>query len=577
MKFDFKNNKSDIIEFLNSTADDFYNGKLEFFDKSYDSRYKANLLGGMIDIERTIRGTFGCDLSLVTADYEIIKQMYPHACKMLNVCKQDDLPRLSQLLSSLRDLNAHAFVSDNDISFINNDFSMLLNEEKMHGSILYLRDGHITIAGITFLVLIFLRSQSIATMTRDDFMIAVVSYGQYSFDKGDDFVSKISNVNLEIPIRKEPGNDVLSSLFGEYGSYLIKEGNDFTLSIGKETYPTFKVVGSLNKDQLTIKSGSLTRTYYLEDYSLKIIDVDTFIDLSNSFPMMTLVDFLYELKIETFDRTAAEKIKKEFELFSKTNKPKFYADKKLPLLLYKSAASDFRIVSSLIIDAISKIVLSLESFIYKTRGIKRYNRSNRSHEYSTIGKALKYIGVPDNIVTEVKYLRNFCAHGYILNDYLLFKNDVRQFTLTYIIDTIKQLSDYLESNVRDAYNNFKEYKRAFLINKLVMVKYKLAIAYSDVVINDFPNYNRAELTKKNGFINNSFFDITMFNKITNFEIQKTRVIELFVDDINQCLRFYEGEKSRKRIDYFCNCFGYAITNEKDYGLLIEMTASKIRK
>ena len=85
MRFDFKHNKDDIIEFLNSTADSFYNGKIEFFDRSYDSRYKANLLAGMIDIERTIRGVFGCDLSLKTADYDLIKQMYPHACDMLSI------------------------------------------------------------------------------------------------------------------------------------------------------------------------------------------------------------------------------------------------------------------------------------------------------------------------------------------------------------------------------------------------------------------------------------------------------------------------------------------------------------
>ena len=40
MRLDFKHNKDDIIEFLNSTADSFYNGKLEFLDRSYESRYK---------------------------------------------------------------------------------------------------------------------------------------------------------------------------------------------------------------------------------------------------------------------------------------------------------------------------------------------------------------------------------------------------------------------------------------------------------------------------------------------------------------------------------------------------------
>lgn len=99
MRFDFKHNKDDIIEFLNSTADSFYNGKIEFFDRSYDSRYKANLLAGMIDIERTIRGVFGCDLSLKTADYDLIKQMYSHACDMLSIHNQNDLSKLSHLLN----------------------------------------------------------------------------------------------------------------------------------------------------------------------------------------------------------------------------------------------------------------------------------------------------------------------------------------------------------------------------------------------------------------------------------------------------------------------------------------------
>lgn len=573
MRFDFKHNKDDVIEFLNSTADSFYNGKLEFVDRSYDSRYKANLLGGTIDAERTIRGTFGCDLSLETADFGLIKKMYPHVCDMLSINSQDDLPKLSQLLNSLRDLNAHAFLSDDDMAFIKKDFSFLESEKKMHGSLIYLKDGRITIAGITYLIINFLRSQSIATMVRDDFMVAVVSNGEYAMDNGERFVSEISHVDLEVPIRKNQADDILGSIFGEYINRLIKDGDNFSLIIGKETYPTFKVSGSLNNNRLTIESGSLTRTYYSSSYSLKIDDKDNFINLSNSLPMMALVDFLYESKIEKFDREAVNKVNKEFELFSKTNKPKFYADKKLSLLLYKSAASDFRIISSLMVDALSRIFLSLENFIYRTRGIQRHNRSG-SYEYSTIGKALKYIGVPDEIVTEVKYLRNFCAHGYMLNDYLLFKDDVRQFTLEYIIATIKQLSDYLEANVKDVYNNFKEYKREFLINKVVKTKYKVAIAYSDVVINEFPNYNRIELSKKNGFISNSFFDITMFNEITAFEIQKTRVIELLVEDINQYLYFFENEKSRERIDYFCSCFRYRVADEKDYGLIIEMTLKK---
>lgn len=575
MEFDFRRHKNDIIEFLNSTADGFYNGELKFYDLSYESRYKANLLGGMIDIERTIRGTFGCDFSLETADFSLIKRMYPHACEILSINGKDDLPKMGKLLNSLRNLNAHAFLSDDDISFIRNDFSMLLSEKKMHKSLLYLKDNQITVAGITFLVLIFLRSQSIETMVNDEFMVSVVSSGQYAKDDGEKFVSEISHVNLEIPIRKVKADNVLNSIFGEYGNRLIENGDEFLLSIGKETYPTFRVTGSLKQNILKINCGSLTRTYFSETYLLKIDETDAFIEMSNSLPMMVLVDYLYESGIETFDREATSKIKKEFELLSKTNKPKFYADKKISLLLLKSSASDFRIISSLMIDSLSKIFILLENYIYKTRGIQRYNRNTHSHDYSTIGKALKQINVPDGIVTEVKYLRNFCAHGYMLDDYLLFKNDSRQFTLDYIISTIRLLSEHLEISVPDVYEKLKEYKCEYLINKIIRTKYKVAIDYSNIVLDVFPNYSIDKLSKKNGFINNSFFDVTVFNEITDFGIQKVRVIELFVDDINQCLFFFDNAESREKIDLFCTYYGYKITDKKDCGLIIEMTAKKI--
>ena len=106
------------------------------------------------------------------------------------------------------------------------------------------------------------------------------------------------------------------------------------------------------------------------------------------------------------------------------------------------------------------------------------------------------------------------------------------------------------------------------------IKYKIAINYTDKVIDDYPKYDKKELAKKNAFIKNSFFDVTMFNEITNFEIQIIRVIQVHLPDTDNCLYFYDNTKSRERLDFFCSCFGYKIISEKDCGLIIEIELSK---
>lgn len=562
-------NINDVIELLNMTAQDFYKAKIQFVDRSYFSHLKANILSGIIDIERTIRGTFGCDLSMVSVDENILKQMYPNAClTMFNDGNSVDIEKLSYYLTSLRNINAHVFISKDDASFLESDFSFLQNQKHFHGSIKYLVDDKVTVAGILFIILSFLRSQSIAILNKDDYLVGVISNGKYELDDGQRFVNEISHTNLEIEIRKKRGSDIATSIMGELFDKASIDGTKYSISIGRETYPTFKVDCTLDGNRLIIQKGSLTRTYYKEDYVLNIEDEKEFIRLANLLPPFGLVDYLYESGITVFNKESASVINDRFEIISKINRPKFYADKNLALLMFKDKASDFRIMSSLMADGLSRLLLATENFIYRTRKI------NRGSDYTSLAKALSYINTPDEILNEVIYLRNFCAHGYILNDYLIYRDEVRQFTLEYIIKTIKSLSDFLEHNQKDIFNNFKEYKREFLINKILKIKYKIAINYTDKVIDDYPKYDKKELTKKNAFIKNSFFDVTMFNEITNFEIQKIRVIQVHLPDTDDCLYFYDNTKSRERLDFFCSCFGYEIISEKDYGLIIEIELSK---
>lgn len=60
--------KSEIYLFLNSKVKDVYCGKID----NEIINFKSYILSVMIDIERTIRGTFNCDLILKNAKFWLI-------------------------------------------------------------------------------------------------------------------------------------------------------------------------------------------------------------------------------------------------------------------------------------------------------------------------------------------------------------------------------------------------------------------------------------------------------------------------------------------------------------------------
>lgn len=562
-------NFNEAILVLNLTAEDFYLSTRYRAEQSYFSRLKACLLAGLIDIERTIRGTFGCDLSMASADGKMLRDMYPNACLSMFTNGRDvDIAKLSHYLTSLRNINAHAFIGREDKKFLESDFSFLQNQICCHDSVRYLVDGKVTVAGIIFVILSFLTSRSIKTLAKDDFIFSLVSNGSYEADDGERFVNKVSHTNLEIEIRQKVGDNIPTSIFGEMYDRILCDGNRYALTIGSEDHPTFKVDCEIDGCTLTVHKGSLTRTYYKDEYVLKIESEKEFIELSNKLPVFSLVDYLHEINASIFDSNVVKILNQNFERISKLNRPKYYVDKNLRLLVMSNKASDFRIMSSLMIDALSKIFLSTENYIYraKKRIVKGY--------YSSLKRALIYIDVPDAIMDEVIFLRNFSVHGYMLNDYGISYNETRQFSLEYIIKTIRDFSDYLKCNHRDVYEHFRMLKCEALINKIVRLKYKIAQYYSLEVIEQYPNYDREELAKKNAFINNSFFDITMFNEITDFEIQKTKIIRVFVPGESSFLYLFDIPKNRELLDSFCSRFGFKIDDEKDYGLKIEINLAK---
>ena len=556
-----KNDENEIIRFLNSSARSFYSGSNTYGDKSFDIVLKSAFLSGITDLERTIRGTFDCDLNFANVDIVMLNKMFPCATAMFNVSNFYELSRLSRFLTLFRNINAHALISKWDNEFFEIDYSFLQNQVVFDDRIKYYED-EITLAGSIFILLNFLREESIANLCKKNFLFGLISKGRLAMDDGYQFVTQISHVNLEMRIRQDNANTVFDAMLGNYRKNADISEKNFDVKIGLLNYPTYKVSGSLIGNLLKINSGSLTKTYYKKDFLLQIIDEKSFIELSNQLPPFVLVDFLYQMDISVLDGAAVGVIKEKYKFISKLNRPKFYVDKNLSVLLMPSNISDFRIISSLCRDAIGTILLSVENFIYKTRKIKR------DSGYSSIDTALSYLDICDSVHKRVKYLRTFESHGYVLDEYMLYKSEKQQFTIEFIIKVFKTLLDACGS-IQDIYSNILWNVKNYLINTLVGTKYKKIIEFSRSAMLEYPNINMYEFSKKSGFVNNSMFDICDFNSLTESGIKYNQVIRISMPNLTEKLYLNNVDADIELLNTFCARNGYNINSIQDNGLMIE--------
>ena len=543
--FALKNKRSDndeMIRFLNSKAKDFYNCHHKFEFRQYSSSFKANLLTGLIDLERVIKGTFGCDIYMKYANIDDLKIMFPNATKeIFKLENEDSLKLMGRILENLRNMNAHAFLCERDFEFFNFDFSGLKNQTRFNKEIKYF-DKEITIAGVIFIVLNFLREESINALIKKDDIFSLIACGQISKKSNGRFVAEISGVDLEQEIRKYHYQDLSSSIIGDFSKYNSGNLNQFNIEIGNHRFPTFKVSGLVTGNKVTIFAGSLTKTYYKTDYTLEICDLDSFIKLSNEMPPFALVDFLYSSGVNMFGKDT--KLTCNLELAKRLNKPKFYTDKNIYILMLPSSVSDYRLVSSIVSDAVAKITLQLEEYIYKTRGIKR------NGNISSIGLALTHLNLSRKCVDDIKYIRNFSTHGYALSDYLIYGDDVKQYTLDYVIDSFKALLDELKVNAFDVYKHAGTLICSCFINVLVSAKYKLGIMLGREILKDYPCFNKKEMALKNGNINNSCLDIEKLEKLLNDVTYYTRVIKLILGDGGEVIYLNDNAQDLMSLEEF---------------------------
>ena len=250
-------------------------------------------------------------------------------------------------------------------------------------------------------------------------------------------------------------------------------------------------------------------------------------------------------------------------MISKLNRPKFYVDKNLQVLLLPSTVSDFRIVSSVFTDSLQKILLSLESFIYKTRKIDRNN------EFSSLGIALQCINTPNDIIKETKYVRNFVAHGYILNEHIIYKNETRVYSIKYVIKSLVKLCEFLKGQYSDIFFNFIKYIKNYLTDILISTKYKKAIIFSRELMKTYPQYDKKELAIKNGFVDNSIFDICDFNYFIIPEYRYNKVIKVVVPELGGNLYINNTDIDHELLEGFCVKSQSKISEIKESGFLSE--------
>ena len=498
-----------ILTFLNTSAVGFYSGKLSFDDHNYSMSIKSALLAALNDIEGSIMGRFNCDMFLrgINSNNKILKQMFPTGCGVFSGMD------IGAVLCGLRNVNAHARVSEEDLSLLNSNFFFRRLDllPKMTDGIFYLtKNSTLTMAGVIASVMLFLRAQSIEVLCKKSRVFCIVAAGTTTINDGVSFVQNISHVNLELPIREKAGNTLLSALFGEYENRLSNNDSELTLEFGTSKNPTYQLrvfVDEINQT-IDVKKHSLSKVFYETDYELQIPDIDSFIRLSNEFPPFVLVDLLYKLGIKRFDGATAALIDKNMSRYSKLNYPKYYIDKNLDILIMPPTKADFRIISSTLTDALIEIFLRFEEEIYKVYGFEQEG-------YSKVSKAFSTIGLSDALARDLLTIRNMSMHGYILDEYEKYYDAISQYSLTFIIDTLRKLLTELKELNNDVFAYVQKDIDERLVKRIVGVRYKQIIEYSmDAFVGHIKfNPNDPKVKNKQVFVDSSFFNIEEFNNL----------------------------------------------------------------
>ena len=559
--------REDSIAFLNVSAKTFYSNQLMFSDYDYDMYFKSALLMAMNDIEGTIKGSFDCDLSLSNANTTMLKTMFPIGCKVLNINTDEDVFKLGDILSLLRNINAHSTISSSNLKHLLKIEIDWGDIEPINKNINLVNDnGNKTVACIVMLIMLFLRKESIEKLCKASFIFSLLACGSFAPDNGETFVNKINKVNLETPIRHKIGNNLLSSIFGEYENKLIDLGkNEYNLTISNGESVFYKLSFLFDGvDKLVVKDDSLTKVYYDSNYSLSIIDKNGFIELSNKMPPFVLIDLLYKLEITVFTKEIYHKLVTN-DRYLKLNYPKFYIDKNIDTLIASSSLADLRIVSSSITSSLNSILLRFEKATFKCYG---YHISDNN--YSRIKDAFDLVGFDNDLKWHAIILRNFAMHNYLLNEHAFLDGFSYKYDIDFIINTLVSMEKHLLNIDKKLFNKFANDVRALFTERLIAVKYKKIVEYTLDVFDGNKRFNPYSQEVINKFLNikSSIYDILVLNKLFIDQQPKLYILEYIINGQERPLYINNFAYQHELLNNYLNSNGTFITVDvKDKGII----------
>ena len=496
-----------VLRLLNASAYDFYTGRCEFDDPDYVMSIKSVILRMMNAIERTINGVFNCDLNYPNAiRIEKLKEIFPVGCEVFHISSQKDVRTFCMVMTSVRNINAHAFISSEDERFLKSQFKSLDRIEKLCLKTRYNTDDRITLAGMIALILLFLREPAIKQASRLTNLVSMVAGGGPRKCDGSAYVNTVSHTNFELPIREKAGKTLYDAVLGEHKD-LVKGD---TLSFGYSDAPSYNVHFKFDGNHITVFENSITKVYYPKDYTIRVVDEEGFVEIANQFPPFVFVDLLYKLDISVFGKAEYKKIKNNIEFYTKLNYPKFYCDKNIDILVMSSDIADYRVVSGSIADAVNAICLRLENNIASKYGVDISKK-----EYSSFHELLKVTDITPSRRNELSLLRNASMHGLILGEACFYDDLVYVYDFKSAISTLKHILIDLKNAQSVLFEQFQEDVYVNVVNKLVGLRYNVAVDYTKNYLEgnevEDPNSERV----KNVFIfpEASSYDITMLKKL----------------------------------------------------------------
>lgn len=303
---------------------------------------KALLGAYLSNLERLFKGVFGQELHLegTKEQYELFKKVFPIVGAAME--KSFGLKGFSGFcgkLAAIRSTCLHAFSDISDMTESIDGKFMRNIPNWNYLDLPYVVEGNkLTLAGLLAILLCMGNKEMVSNLMASGIaplIGRIPLWHDYKFARGKNYSLEMEqhlHNDLDHEIRMVHGNDVFSSIWGEYAFRLVGKPEDFQYFSGPKGKPSiYRVHGFWNGKKLTIQKGSYYHVYFSNDYVLEIADEDFFIECANQVPPFLFVAYLYRKGVKKF--TQASLSEDDKKLFPKLNKAKFYVDKNIHIIL----------------------------------------------------------------------------------------------------------------------------------------------------------------------------------------------------------------------------------------------------